>query len=834
MQLEMNDHEDASLSPKLYAEVVIPLAVEGTFTYRVPRELEDYTEVGKRAVVQFGKRHIYTGIIFDLHHNEPTGQGIKALLDILDPSPVLLAKHITFWQWMSQYYMCQLGEIMDAALPAYLKLKSETQLVLNPSFAKSESDDFTQNESFVIEALQHEGELSIKSVQDLLQLANVMPIIRKLHNSGAVLAIEDIKSHYRPKTEKYIGLSATYLEEENLSAAFEVLESKKATQRQSQLLTRFIQIGRFDEKVLKRDLLDAETNFDSQLKSLIKKGILEETEVFVDRWQIAQKKPEPFELNEFQEAAYRDVKSSLAQQKPVLLHGITGSGKTHIYLKLLQDFLSNSGDQALYLLPEIALTTQLINRLSKYFGKSIAVYHSRLSNNERYELYQGTQDGKYQLIVGARSSVFLPFHQLKMIIVDEEHESSFKQQDPNPRYNGRDAAIYLAFHLKIPIVLGSATPAVESYHNAQVGKYSYVFLGKRHGEIHMPKIKLIDLKQEQKTKSVKQNLSRELKNEIKYQLSQGNQTILFQNRRGYAPVIECGKCGWVPYCKNCDIILTYHKFNQSLSCHYCGYTMGMPQKCQNCGSFEMKMKGTGTERLEDELSLIFPEAMVTRMDMDTTRKKNSLEKIITAVEKGQVDILVGTQMVTKGLDFEKVKLVGVVSGDSLMYHPDFRATERAFQILVQVAGRSGRKGKQGEVSIQTYQPGHFIYQLLLSHNQTGFYTTELQQRQLFKYPPYFRMIRVVLKHKQVEKVNVTGDALYTLLERQIARKFILGPEFGSNPRLKNKYHKLLHIKMPNNPTEILRTKEFLKKTIELIKSNPKTRTVDVIVDVDPY
>lgn len=830
----MNDRSDSISQKRLYAEVVIPLAVEGTFTYLVPTELIDSVAVGKRAVVQFGKRHIYTGIIFELHEREPENQRIKPLVDILDPSPVLLERHISFWRWMSSYYMCHLGEIMDAALPAYLKLKSETQIVLNPSFATNDSDDYTQNEQFVIEALQHEGELSLKLVQDLLQIANVMPIIRSLHFKGVILAIEDIKSHYRPKTEKYIALVEAYKDEETLSATFEVLEAKKATQKQSELLTRFLQIGRFEKNVLKAILLDGEVKYDSQLKALVKKGILEEIEVFVDRWQIAQSAPEPFSLNEPQEVAYKEITAALKHQKPILLHGITGSGKTHIYIKLLADFLLKSDDQALYLLPEIALTTQLIDRLARYFGKSIAVYHSRLSNNERYELYQGTLDGKYQLILGARSSIFLPFPNLKMIVVDEEHESSFKQQDPNPRYNGRDAAIYMAYQLKIPIILGSATPAVESYYNGQMGKYSYVFLGKRHGQIQMPKIKLIDLKQEQKNKSVKQNISRELKNEIKQQLSDGNQTILFQNRRGYAPVIECGTCGWVPYCKNCDVILTYHKFNQSLSCHYCGYAMGMPQKCQNCGGFEMKMKGTGTERLEDELSLLFPEAMVTRMDLDTTRKKNSLQKIIQAVENGQVDILVGTQMVTKGLDFEKVKLVGVISGDSLMYQPDFRATERAFQMLVQVAGRSGRKGTRGEVSIQTYQPGHFIYQLLLSHNQNGFYTTELEQRQLFKYPPYFRMIRIVLKHKVVDKVNLTGDALYKLLERKIPRKFILGPEFGSNPRLKNKYHKLLHIKMSNHPVEILKTKQFLKMTIDLIKGNPKTRTVDVIVDVDPY
>lgn len=833
MQLELNDPIESSERPTLYAEVVVPLAVEGTFTYRVPRKLDEAVQVGKRVTVQFGARHIYSGIITEVHERIPKTNKTKYLLEVTNDETLLSEEHLEFWKWVSKYYMCHLGDVMDAAFPAYMKLKSETTVVLHPKY-EEEAMGLAGNEALVVEALQHENELTLADIQKLLNIGNIMPIVRSLHFKGLVLTLEDVKTRFKPRVEKYLKLNESFEDEKTLAATFQVLEERKSTQKQSQLLVAFLRILKDEQKVLKKRLLGEDSVSSSSLKSLVNKGILQEYEVIVDRWKIDAMEPEPFALNPSQEEALQLAKEGMDLGKPVLLHGVTGSGKTHIYLKLIQEVIEKSSGQILYLVPEIALTTQLINRLALYLGKSIAVYHSRLNNNERYELWQGIKSGKYDLVIGARSSVFLPFKNIQLIIVDEEHETSFKQQDPAPRYNARDVAIYLSRKLKIPILLGSATPSVESYFNAQQGKYQYVHLTGRFGDVKMPKINLIDLKQEQKNKTVHQNLSRALRIGMEKHLANGDQVILFQNRRGYAPVLECGTCGWVPYCKNCDIILTYHKFNQTLSCHYCGYSTGLISKCGSCGNFELRMKGTGTERIEDELELLYPERHVARMDLDTTRKKNSLENIISGIERGEIDILVGTQMVTKGLDFEKVKLVGVISGDSMMYQPDFRSTERAFQILTQVAGRSGRKGTQGEVSVQTYQPDHFIYKMLITQDHKAFYATELQQRKQFRYPPYFRMIRIKVRHKLIEKVNEVADLLFNLLGMKLGRASIFGPEFSSSPRLKNRYHKFIHIKMTNEAASIVSAKNVLKTSIDHLKSNQKSKSVDFVIDVDPY
>lgn len=833
MQLELNNPEIDNERATLYAEVVIPLAVEGTFTYRVPYKFNELVAVGKRVTVQFGARHIYSGIVTEVHERIPSHNKTKYLLEVTDDAPLLSSAHLEFWQWVARYYLCNLGEVMDAAFPAYMKLKSETTVVLHPGIDPEEFD-LKGTEALVIEALQHENELTLSSIQKLLNIGNIMPVVRSLHYKGLVLTLEDVKSKFRPRVEKYIKLQPAFEDEETLSATFQVLEQKKSTQKQSQLLVAFVRLAQDDGPVLKKRLLEQEDTSASSLKSLINKGILVEYEVQVDRWKIAASAPQPFTLNDTQAAALKSIETSFEEAKPVLLHGVTGSGKTHIYIQLMEKLLAAGGGQILYLVPEIALTTQLIDRLAKYLGRSIAVYHSRLNNNERYELWQGIKNGKYDVVVGARSSVFLPFENLKLIIVDEEHEASFKQQDPAPRYNARDIAIYLSRKFKINILLGSATPSIESFYNAQSNKYDYIFLNGRFGDVQMPSIHLIDLKKEQKNKSIHQNLSRELKMAMEKCLAEKNQVILFQNRRGYAPILECGTCGWVPYCKNCDIILTYHKYNQTLSCHYCGYSTGLVSKCGSCGNYDLKMKGTGTERIEDELELLYPEKHVARMDLDTTRRKNSLENIISGIERGEIDILVGTQMVTKGLDFEKVKLVGVISGDSMMYQPDFRATERAFQILTQVAGRSGRKGARGEVAIQTYQPEHFIYQLLIQQNHKDFYATELQQRKQFRYPPYFRLIKIKTRHKSIEKVNEVADLLFRLLATRLGKPAVFGPEFSSTPRLKNRYHKFIHLKMTNDAKAIANTKNVLKSCIDHLKSNPKAKSVDFVIDVDPY
>ncbi len=835
MQLEFNDNQEIELKETLFVEIILPLAVEGTFTYRVPRTLETEIKIGKRVTVQFGKRHIYTGIITELHNKAPKDFNIKYVLEVLDDTPLISTRQLKFWDWISKYYLSNLGDVMEAALPSHMKLKSETHVVLHPNYALAKKEfELNDLEKLSIQALEHENELSLSDLQEILHVSNIMPTIRSLHYKGIIITVEDIKQNYKPKKEKRIGLNPDYEDNETLNAIFEVLESKKTTQKQSDALNAFLMQKKEDEDVLKRELLANEMVSNSALNSLLKKGILNEIEVEIDRWKVKDVEQVDFTLNEYQQKSIEEIKVGIRENKTILFHGITGSGKTLVYVQLLKDYIADHDKQALYLVPEIALTTQLINRLAQFFGESIAVYHSRLTNNERYELWMGIKQGKYKLVVGARSSVFLPFKNLKFIIVDEEHEPSFKQQDPAPRYNGRDAAIVLSHQLQIPIVLGSATPSIETYYNAQQGKFKYVYLGKRFGDVKIPKIELIDLRQEQKTNSVQNNISRVLKSKITGHLENKHQAILFQNRRGYAPIIECGTCGWVPFCKNCDITLTYHKYNQTLSCHYCGYSSGVPKKCSNCGQYELRMKGTGTERLEDEIEILFPNKVVQRMDFDTTRKKNSLEDIIKGVENRHIDILVGTQMVTKGLDFDNVKLVGVISGDSSLHFPDFRASERTFQLLVQVAGRAGRKGEQGEVAIQTYQPDHYIFQLLLTHNLKAFYNTEIQQRQVFKYPPFYRLIKVTIRHAKIEKVNEAGDILYKELCKYIHRKNIFGPEFGTTPRLKNRYHKVILLKLDTKADLLQKSKKGLILSIDKAKSTPNAKSVDYIIDVDPY
>lgn len=829
LELQQNIHDDGPLAT--FVEVIIPLAVEGSFTYRLPKDLESATEIGKRCTVQFGRRHIYTGIIIAKHHKAPKQFQAKYVIDLLDDEPSVGVEQLKFWKWISDYYMCSLGEVMDAALPNQLKLKSETHIILNPERTNSE---LNAQEALIVEALEHEKEMSISDVAELLNIKNALPYIRALHYKGQILSIEELKGQYRPKTISIIKLSSEYSDDETLTAIFEVLEADKRSHKQADLLTHFLANSGAKREINKSALLQDFEGSQSSLNSLLKKEIFQEFKIPIDRWQLQKVDVSEASLNEWQKEAIRKMENMLygGDRKPILLHGVTGSGKTHIYIELLKNL--QEGEQALYLVPEIGLTTQLIARLNKTFGNDIAIYHSKLSHSERFEMYQNIKKGKYKLLLGARSSIFLPFNNLQLIIVDEEHDPSFKQQDPAPRYNGRDCAIYLAHSKQIPLILGTATPSLESYYHAQQKKYHYLRLAKRHGDIQLPLIEFVDLKNEASKSQKSSQVSSALHTELARCLSNGYQSIIFQNRRGYSPILECKRCGWVPFCKNCDISLTYHKYNHSLSCHYCGFRNSVPEKCPQCNSQELYMKGIGTERLEDEIQNIFPKAMVSRMDLDTTRNKHGFQEIIELMENGQTDILVGTQMVTKGLDFEKVKLVGVVAADSLMYYPDFRAQERAFQILNQVAGRAGRKGERGKVIIQTYQPDAQVYQLLQGGKYKPFYQSELQQRAQFAYPPFIRMINLTVKHKDQQVVNKAAQFLFEQIEPKLGRKRLTGPEYGSAPRLKNRYNKHLLIKLPNKAQSLQQFKKIIKQAIDHTKSNRGFSSVTITVDVDPY
>jgi primosomal protein N' (replication factor Y) len=727
--------------------------------------------------------------------------------------------------------MCHLGEVFDASLPSVMKIKSETNITLHPVY-KEFTADLNYQESLLVTVLEKEHYVSLSGLQQLLQVSNAMPIVRNLYFKGIVMIKEEMCDPYKPKVEKHLQISPRFRDPETIQAALQILESKKSTLRQADLLTVMMSLTKLGKSVPKKKVMERANVGNSQIKALVDKQIVEEIDIIIDRWQLPKSPTKPYALTPQQTKAVAEAAIGIKGGKPVLIHGVTGSGKTLVYLELIKSAIAQGG-QALYLVPEIALTAQLLARLASYFGGAIAVYHSRLSNNERYELWCGIQQGRYVLVVGARSSVFLPFSDLKIIVVDEEHEASFKQQDPAPRYHARDVAIYLAHSMSIPIILGSATPSLESYLHATNGKYHLVHMQQRHGEIALPALKTIDLSEAQKTKSVQGNITRELRKHMERHLTMGHQVILYQNRRGYAPQLECATCGHVPFCKNCDIALTYHKYNDTMSCHFCGFGMGRPQKCPHCGTAGLQMKGMGTERIEDELAEMFPNRRIARMDWDTTRKKNSMETLIQQVEDGEIDILVGTQMVSKGLDFDKVKLVGVLSGDSGMQYPDFRATERNFQLLTQVAGRSGRKGSQGEVFIQTYQPNHYLYNILITGEQTNFYQVELAQRKRYSYPPYVRLIRMVVRHPDMERVNRTADSFFTELTKRFDSRMVFGPEYGHSPRLKNKYNKGLFIKLPNDASTVRKAKEYIAWAIDTLKNIDLHRGVDFILDVDP-
>lgn len=812
-------------------EVIIPLFLDKPFTYRVPSHLEEKAGFGKRAIVQFGKRHLYTAIILSKNTTPPKDYEAKYLIDVLDDTPIIEEKHLQFWKWISEYYMCSIGEVMDCALPAGMKIKSETAVKLHPAF-EMDTIELTDREYQITEALTLQKELKISEVIAILNIKTVMPIIRDLHQKGVIVLSEELKGGYKPKIVKIIELGAEFEDDDKLQAAFEVLESKKQTAKQSNLLIHFIKLKQDRDEVAKADLLSSSGESASVLKSLVKKGILAEVEKAVDRIHFSKVDRITYVLTEAQQQAYQEIKSAHENQPVTLLHGVTSSGKTHVYADLIKDYLHQE-KQVLYLVPEIALTTQLIRRLATFFGEEMGVYHSRLSENERSEMWHRVLSGDIKLVVGARSSLFLPFTNLGLTIVDEEHESSYKQVEPPPRYHARDAAIYFSVANQAKVLLGSATPSLESYHNTRIGKYALVELNKRHKDIKPPLVEIVDMKEMHFKKMMKGKLSLPLFNAIKSANKSNYQSILFQNRRGFATILECSNCSWIPQCQNCDINLTYHKYRHILNCHYCGYTIPLPKTCNACGSSDLQMKGYGTERIEDEMELLFPEAETKRMDWDTTRKKNAFDQLIRSMELGQTDILVGTQMVVKGLDFRNVKVVGILNADGLLNFPDFRSLERSFQMMTQVAGRAGRKDHQGYVLIQTHQPTHFVFDLVKRNEYKQFYLSEMQQRQAFNYPPYTRLTRIIARHRDYKQVHETALLVSKELQRQLGKNKVLGPEPPTVGRIKNKYIQHTFIKTENDPKHLHHLRSVLKNTLTHVKSMAVHRNVDLMVDIDP-
>ncbi len=815
-----------------YADVILPLALPQNYTYHIPEIILPDVKPGIRVVVQLGKRKLYTALVYRVHQEAPEGYTPKDIIEVEDPAPIVTSLQFRLWNWMADYYMCTMGEVMMAALPSGLKLESES--IVTPNHLKQLIDEeLNDYEYLIVEALQSQHALSVKEISEIIGISNPLKVIQNLLGKRYILLEEELKTGYRPRQKRYVKLRDN-LPEDRLSSLFDELERAP---KQRELLLQFFQLqGQLgkEKRITAARLLKESGASDGSLKSLHEKEILElyyDTESSLPSGGAGVNAFKT--LNENQSRALKEVQSLFKTHETVLLHGVTSSGKTEIYVQLIEEVLQKN-QQVLYLVPEIALTTQLITRLKNYFGDKVLVFHSRFSDRERVETWLELVESpeKPYVVIGARSSIFLPFNQLGLIIVDEEHETSFKQFDPAPRYHARDTAIVIALMHQAKILLGSATPSFETYYNAQIGKFGLVELMQRHGNLPLPEILCIDLKKARSKKELQGHFSQDLMKEIKEVLSRKKQVILFQNRRGFTTTVQCNNCGHVTQCKNCDITLTYHKYIDQLRCHYCGYSRQVPQRCPACNSPEVSSFGFGTEKLEDDLKLMLDKAEVQRMDLDSTRKKNAYENIINDFEEGAVDILVGTQMVTKGLDFENVALVGIMNADTLLNFPDFRSHERAFQLMAQVAGRSGRKGERGKVLIQTSDPYHNVIRKVMDNDYLGMYKDEIYERKNFKYPPFYRFIRITLKHRDKSKLATSANLIGKEL-RQLFGERILGPEFPMIARLRNRYHMEILIKLEEK-ISLKKAKLRLREAIEEFFKEHEDHKVQVIYDVDPY
>ncbi|MDF4202721.1 primosomal protein N' [Maribacter sp. SA7] len=813
-----------------FINVILPIPLEKSFTYSITAEEAALLRPGMRVAVPFGKSKIYTGIVQGVHQNPPEVYEAKEIHELLDDYPIVNPTQLKHWEWIASYYMCTLGEVVRSALPGAFLLESETLVLRNTEYEIDEST-LLDDEFLVFEALQHQAILKVQEVSAIIERKNVLPILQRLLEKKVIVLKEEVYEQYKPKLVRYVKLGAEHTSDEKLE---ELLKTLTRAPKQSQVVLSLFQLQGKSQNPIKVSELEASSNTSKAvIKSLVNKGVLEEYFIKTDRvnYDGEADNSETKDLNEYQESALVDIKSSFKSGKVTLLKGVTSSGKTEVYVKLIEECLEK-GLQALYLLPEIALTTQLIGRLQEYFGDKIAIYHSKYNVQERVEVWQNVLQAKpkAQLVIGARSAMYLPFSKLGLVIVDEEHESSFKQFDPAPRYHARDAAIVLGHLHKANILLGSATPSVESYYNAQTGKYGYAEITRRYGNVLMPEMELVDIKEASRKKKMKGHFSERLFMEMEETLNEGAQIILFQNRRGFAPLMECLTCGHSPQCPNCDVSLTYHQYRNQLRCHYCGHHTALPEVCFACGSPELDTKGFGTEQIEKEVSGLFPEAKVGRMDLDTTRGKHGYEKIITAFEQKEIDILVGTQMLTKGLDFRNVNLVGVMNADSLLNFPDYRAHERTYQLLTQVSGRAGRTKKRGRVIIQTYNPYHQILKQVTTGDYEGMYTEQLYEREQFKYPPVNRIIKVTFKHKNYNVLNEAADWFAGALRTNFGGT-VLGPEYPPVARIRNQYLKHIVIKV-QKVHSLAQTKANIRRIEKSFKAVAMYRSVRVIYNVD--
>ena len=820
----------------LFVDVILPVPIRNEFTYRVPFELNDAVFNGARVVVPFGRNKLNTGIITRIHESVPQAYQAKYIEFILDDRPIITPKQYTFWKWISNYYMAPIGDVMNAALPSNFKLASETVVVLHPDYT-IDPKFLTEREHDIVLALEMREKMDLKEIAEHVGIKTIQPVIKSLLEKKAIMALEELNDKFVPKTAIFVRLSDYYCDEENLSAYVTELERTKSKEKQLNALLAILHHGNLAggqmTPILRKKLLDEEIS-QSSLNTLEQNGIILQERFEISRFASQSDEGDSFKaLTDAQQQSLEEIHAGFEEKKVVLLHGVTGSGKTEVYVQLIQEQL-DLGKQVLFLLPEIALTTQLIQRLSLYFGEQIGVFHSKFNQNERVEIWNhvlNNDPNRYRIVLGARSSIFLPFQDLGLIIVDEEHESSFKQYDPSPRYNARDCSIVLGNLHDANILLGSATPAIESYYNATTGKYRLVELTERFGALQMPEILCADLSKERKNKSMQSDFTSFLMDHIREALNLDEQVILFQNRRGYTPMWMCEVCNWTPTCKSCDVSLTYHKLSNLLKCHYCGYTTPPVGSCSKCGSNRLKMLGFGTEKIEDELGVFYPDHTIKRLDLDTTRAKNAYAEIINEFAAGSIDMLIGTQMVSKGLDFENVNLVGILDADMMLKRADFRAFERSFQLMTQVAGRAGRRKKRGKVIIQTGDPDHWVIQKVIDHDYVGFYTSEIIERKNYFYPPFFKIIEITLKHKDENTLILAASDLSDAM-RAVFKERVLGPEFPVVRRTHNLFINRITLKIERTAND-KKVKDRLQEMIDHFYTHIGYKSVRVTVNVDP-
>ncbi len=812
-----------------FAQIILPLNLKGTFTYKVPEELQSQLQIGMRVLVAFGGKKVYTGIVNELHNHEPESFLPKEIISILDDFPILNEKHLKFWSWMSTYYLCNLGEIYRFAFPSSLKLESETYLKLKPN-AVVDFENLDVHEMYLIQALEVRQMVNVTEVEAFIPKKELMKTIKSLIDLQYIEIDEKVSEKYKAKEVAYLRIRD--LDELKKSLSETLLSLKRAPKQQELLLTVLEMQTEFPEKPIKKSQLLEDGGFSSsQLNTLIGKNLLEEYLLQRDRLQGYEGPVEELEnLSQVQKIAKTEIDQAFAEDKNVLLHGVTSSGKTHLYLEKIEETIS-AGGNVLFLLPEIALTKQVVKRLEKKYGKVLGYYHQKLTDFERVEIWKKIRNNDLRILIGTRAAIFLPFQNLDLVIIDEEHDSAYKPKEVAPYFNARDAVQILASYFQAKVILGSATPSVETFYAAQQNKLRYVSINERFGNVKLPEYELVNVKEEQDLKRMSGNFSKKVIDHLQTLLEEKKQSIVLHNRRGYANVVECESCGYVNYCSNCDVVMTYHKFSNEMKCHYCGQKAGKPQTCPKCHSDKLNERGVGVEQIHEEISRIFPDAEVDRMDVDSMRRKFAYEKLYEKIEGGETDIIVGTQMISKGLDFDHIETVVIPKADSLLYVQDFRAEERAYQLITQVAGRAGRLSGQGKVLIQTFQPEHPVFQLIQETNQTQLYQYFIEERKKFLYPPFVKLILIELKHRREDKVDRASQFLGSILRKYLPEDCILGPEKASIAKLNLLYQFQIMLKLPRGK-RYSEFKKLVAVSLEEFEEVTAYRSIKKLIFVD--